>query len=169
MWSVERYVVRGRSMTPTFSPGDHLLVRPTPSRDFRFARGELVVVRDGADGERLHLKRLIGLPHECVRQSDGVLLINDRRLDEDYLGGLPAVVGLDDNTWNLADEECFLLGDNRAHSTDSRQLGPIKLDRIEGIVQCRYWPLHKLRLVSGPQYKSFAAVYTSYTEHESED
>ena len=140
-------------MSPTFSEGDRLLVRRTPRRTFSFARGDVVVVRDGPDGERLHLKRVIGFPRESIRQSDGVLLVNGRRLDEDYLGGLPAVIGLDDNTWNLADDEFFLLGDNRARSTDSRQLGPIRLDRIEGIVQCRFWPLNKLRLVRAPTYE----------------
>ena len=153
MWSVELYVVRGLSMTPTFSPGDRLLVRRTPSRTFRIARGELVVVHDGPDDERRHLKRVIGLPRESISQSEGDLLVNGRRLDEDYLGGLPAVIGLDDVTWNLGDDEFFLLGDNRAHSTDSRQLGPIRLDRIEGIVRCRFWPLNKLRLVRAPTYE----------------
>ena len=96
---------------------------------------------------------MIGLPRECVRQSDGALFVNDRRLDEDYLGGLPAVIGLDDVTWNLGDDEFFLLGDNRARSTDSRQLGPIRLDHIEGIVRCRFWPLNKWRLVRAPTYE----------------
>ena len=141
-------------MTPTFSPGDRLLVRRTPRRTFSFARGDVVVVRDGPDGERRHLKRVIGLPRECVRQSDGALLINDRPLDENYLGGLPAVIGLDDVTWKLGDGEFFLLGDNRARSTDSRQLGPAKLDNIEGTVRFRFWPLNKLRIVRAPTYKA---------------
>ena len=167
MWSVELYVVRGHSMTPTFSPGDRLLVSRTGRPDLRIARGDLVVVRGGTASERRHLKRMIGLPRESISQSEGVLLVNGRLLDEDYLGGLPAVIGLDDVTWNLGDDEFFLLGDNRARSTDSRQLGPIRLDRIEGIVRCRYWPLHKLRLVRAPAYTNFAAVYTSKTKHES--
>ena len=140
-------------MTPTFSPGDRLLVRRTPRRTFGFERGDVVVVRDGPDGERRHLKRVIGLPRECVRQSDGALLINDRPLDENYLGGLPAVIGLDDVTWKLGDGEFFLLGDNRGRSTDSRQLGPVRLENIEGTVRCRFWPLNKLRLVKAPTYK----------------
>ncbi len=154
MHSLEPYVVRGHSMTPTFSEGDRLLVSRFHGRSYTFVRGELVVTRDGPDGERRHLKRLIGLPREIVRQSEGVLLINDQPLDEDYLGGLPAVIGLDDHTWNLESSEFFLLGDNRAHSTDSRQLGPVGLDDIEGKVRFRYWPLHKLRLFSAPTYRS---------------
>lgn len=144
-------------MTPTFSPGDRLLVSRFRGRSFSFARGDVAVVRS-AGGERRHLKRVIGLPRESVRQSDGALLINDQPLEEDYLGGLPAVIGLDDITWNLGDDEFFLLGDNRAHSADSRQLGPVGLDDIEGKVRFRYWPLHKLRPVSAPTYKSLPAT-----------
>ena len=154
MFSLEPYVVRGHSMSPTFSEGDRLLVSRFRGRSYSFVRGELVVVRDCPDGERRHLKRVIGLPRESVRQSEGVLLINDQPLDEDYLGGLPAVIGLEEVTWNLGGNEYFLLGDNRAHSTDSRRLGPFGLDDIEGKVRFRYWPLHKLRFFSAPAYRS---------------
>ena len=157
MLGVELYVVQGHSMSPTFTEGDRLLVRRTPRRTFSFARGDVVVVRDGSDGDRRHLKRLIGFPREKIRQLDGVLLLNDRPLDEDYLGGLPAVIGLEDETWNLGDGEFFLMGDNRAHSTDSRQLGPVRLDNIEGTVRFRFWPLNKLRLVRAPSYKHFTS------------
>ncbi len=162
MLNVEPYVVRGHSMTPTFSEGDRLLVSRFRGRSFSFARGELVVVRDGPDDERRHLKRLVGLPREIVRQSEGVILINDEPLDEDYLGGLPAVIGLEDVAWNLGDNEYFLLGDNRAHSTDSRQRGPFGLDDIEGKVRFRYWPMHKLRLFSAPTYRSLSFTRIVY-------
>ena len=155
---VELYVVRGHSMTPTFSPGDRLLVIPIQGRSFSFARGDVVVVRDGSDGDRRHLKRLIGFPREEIRQSDGVLILNDLPLAEDYLGGFPAAIGLDHHTWHLSDGEFFLLGDNRARSTDSRQLGPIKLDDVIGIVRFRFWPLHRLQLVSAPTYRSHPAT-----------
>ncbi len=145
-------------MAPTFSEGDRLLVSPIVGRSYSFARGDVVVIRDRSDGDRRHLKRLIGFPRERIRQSDGVLLLNALPLDEDYLGGLPAVIGLDDITWNLGDDEWFLLGDNRARSTDSRQLGPVKLDDIVGTVRFRFWPLHKLRLVSRPAYRSHPAT-----------
>ena len=165
MLRVELYVVRGHSMSPTFSEGDRLLVRRTPRRTFNFARGDVVVVQDGSDDERRHLKRVIGLPTECVQHSVGALFINDDPIVEDYLGGLPAVIGLEDEVWNLGNDEFFLLGDNRAHSTDSRQLGPVRLDNIEGTVRYRFWPLHKLRLVRAPSYNlGFTAVFGTRPE-----
>lgn len=35
---------------------------------------------------------------------------------------------------------CFLMGDNRALSLDSRAWGDIELDRLVGRVWFRYWP-----------------------------
>ena len=35
-----------------------------------------------------------------------------------------------DNGWTLADDEVFLMGDNRAISTDSRSFGPLKIDEV---------------------------------------
>ncbi len=164
MSSLESYVVHGHSMSPTFSPGDRLLVSPTTARATYITRGDLLIFRDGPVDERRYLKRIIGLPGEGVRQCDGALLINGRPLAEDYLGGLPAVIGLDDITWNLGAGECFMLGDNRAHSDDSRQFGPVGLYRIEGVVRGRYWPIQKLGRVKAPSYIDFTESFMLSTE-----
>ncbi|MFD2385967.1 signal peptidase I [Enterococcus rivorum] len=41
----------------------------------------------------------------------------------------------------------FVLGDNRKNSTDSRELGLIDQDKIEGVVTFRYYPLARLGLI----------------------
>lgn len=38
---------------------------------------------------------------------------------------------------------CFVLGDNRSYSLDSRQLGPIPFAAIKGRADYVYWPAHK--------------------------
>jgi nickel-type superoxide dismutase maturation protease len=40
----------------------------------------------------------------------------------------------------------FLVGDNPASSTDSRQFGPVTREQIVARVRWRYWPLPPLRL-----------------------
>ena len=44
----------------------------------------------------------------------------------------------------LADDEYFVLGDNRTASYDSRMIGPIKKDMIVGRVLFRAWPINRV-------------------------
>ena len=100
----------------------------------------MIVAAHHTDPERRRIKRVVGLPGEEVRLIDGVVLIEGEDLDEPYLGGLPASPGLAEGEWRMDDGECFLMGDNRAHSTDSRAYGPIRLDSIVGEARFLVWP-----------------------------
>ncbi len=140
-------------MNPTFTPGDQLLVSRTRQARVDISRGDVVVVRDPRDGQRRYLKRVVGLPGERVQHIEGVLLVNGNTIDEDYLGGLPPVIGLQQATWDLSDQQYFVLGDNRAHSTDSREFGPIRYDDIVGIARFRYWPLSKAGPIRRPSIR----------------
>lgn len=42
------------------------------------------------------------------------------------------------------DDGAWLLGDNPAESTDSRQFGPVALDEVVGRVRWRYWPARRV-------------------------
>lgn len=137
-------------MSPAFMPGDQLLVGRTRPTSSGVARGEVVVVRDPREGRQRYLKRVIGLPGERVQQTEGSLFVNENAISEGYLGGLPSVVGLDEATWSLGDSDYFILGDNRAHSTDSRDFGPIKHDDIVGVALFRYWPVRRIGPVRRP-------------------
>ena len=72
--------------------------------------------------------------------SDGTLYIDGEAHAEPYLGGLSPHLGLDALEFALGTDEYFVLGDSRAHSTDSRHYGPIKCQQIEGRAVCRIWP-----------------------------
>ena len=92
-----------------------------------------------------YIKRVIGLPGDYVEIKDGAVYINGEKLQEDYLQ--PGVVtdvsesGFDDF---VVPENCvFAMGDNRNHSTDCREFGCIPLEKIEGKVLFRFWPLNK--------------------------
>ena len=87
-----------------------------------------------------YLKRVVGLPNEEVRLSEGRLLIDGVHLPEPYLGGLPPTLGLTEEAWTLEEGRYFVIGDNRAHSTDSREFGPVGLEEIVGRVLFRWWP-----------------------------
>ena len=102
-----------------------------------------MIVRDPGAPRRRYLKRVVGLPGEEVRLSEGTLFLDGRHLAEPYLVGLPASVGLGEGVWGLLENQYFVMGDNRAHSTDSRRFGPVGLEQIAGKARFRWWPLSR--------------------------
>ena len=114
-----------------------MLVRAAKAGNQMLSRGSIVVT---THAERVDSKRVIGLPNERVTFVEGTLLIDGKKLFEPYLHGLPPIIGLESAEYELGRDEYFLMGDNRAHSTDSRHYGPVLRERIEGRVICRVWP-----------------------------
>ena len=129
------YMVRGESMTPSLANGDLVVVSRRA-----ISRGALVVAPDPRDVNRTSIKRVVGLEGEEVRLADGIVLIDGKEMGEPYLGGLPASPGLAVGKWKLGDGECFVMGDNRAHSTDSRDYGPVASSSVTGRAWYRVWP-----------------------------
>lgn len=123
-------------MTPTLEPGDCVIVRRRrPPLDVR-ASGQVVCVY--APSGRLLLKRVIGVPGDQLRVGNEVYL-GGRRLDEPYAHGeTPAAQYRGVN--QLAPDEYFVIGDHRSASTDSRDFGPVRAERVTGLVWLRYWP-----------------------------
>ena len=133
------YRVQGASMTTTLQDGDYLLTRRIYADISLPLRGDIVVVSVGAPA-RSQVKRVIGLPREHIALTDGMLLIDGARLAEPYLHGLAPYLGLDESAWQLGADEYFVMGDNRAHSTDSRAYGPVRAAQIEARAVCRVFP-----------------------------
>ncbi len=139
--AVELHTVRGDSMSPSLCTGDRLLVNRKAYAASGPERGDMVIIHSPGDGGPRLLKRIVALPGEEVHFLDGMLCIDGEHLAEPYLEGLPAAPGLGDRRWRLGVDQYFTLGDNRAHSTDSRQYGPVELASIAGKVWFRCWPL----------------------------
>ncbi len=126
-------------MEPSLYDGDVALAF-TPRRSLE--RATIAVIRLPEFGRpKYRIKRIVGLPGERVALEDGLLFIDGAHHREPYLRGLPASVGVDTASWTLGAEECFALGDNRAHSVDSRSFGPVPTSAIVAIVAIRIWPI----------------------------
>ena len=92
-----------------------------------------------------YIKRVIGMPGEHVTIENGKVYINGQELDETYLvSGVVTDNGRGYCTDLVVPENSvFVMGDNRPQSSDSRSFGCIPLERIEGKVWIRIWPLNK--------------------------
>ena len=125
--------VTGDSMAPVANDGDKFLAIKKPLYK-EIKRGDIVGARSKALGIDM-IKRVVALPGEYVEvtRNEG-LLINGKRLDETYLEDKyrEDFSWVDrDNGWTLADDEVFLMGDNRDISTDSMSFGPLKIHEID--------------------------------------
>lgn len=124
-----RFEVRDRSMAPTLLPGDRLLVDRSAYRHRTPQRGDLVVLRDPEEEDRLLLKRVVGLPGDLIgRGEDGYRLGPE-------LGGQGGLTYR-----QLHPHELFVVGDSPAVSRDSRRFGPVDRYRLVGHAWYRYAP-----------------------------
>ena len=91
-----------------------------------------------------YIKRVIGLPGDHVQIKEGKVYINNEVLDEPYLqDGVTTNMGNQIFSDLVVPENCvFAMGDNRDHSKDCRSFGCIPLEKIEGTVWIRFWPLN---------------------------
>lgn len=95
-------------------------------------------------GKQSYIKRVIGLPGDHVQIKDGKVYINNEELDEPYLQN-GVTTKMEKNIFSdlVVPENCvFAMGDNRDFSTDCRSFGCIPLDKIEGTVWIRFWPIN---------------------------
>ena len=86
--------------------------------------GDCVVAHIPYSGEDLTVtKRIVGLPGDRIQIREGLLYRNGEAVPD----GLPMIenAGIAENPVLLAPGHCFLLGDNRNHSRDSREFGPV--------------------------------------------
>ncbi|MFZ2656170.1 MAG: signal peptidase I [Victivallales bacterium] len=144
---------------------DWLLVNRFIYRIQEPRRGDIVVFRtkgmEKVKGDRLFIKRIVALPRETITIHPPYVYINGKRLDEprifqtisDSENGYKGytLMGCNDNSrGNLAyggitlhKDEYFVLGDNSAHSLDSRMFGPIRRENVVGKVFCIFYPVSR--------------------------
>jgi signal peptidase I len=107
--------VSGFSMKPAYPDGKVTLVNHQAYRWAKPKRGDVIAFRLPEEGNVVLLKRIIGLPGERVSIVDGRAYINGELLHEPYAGtGKDALSS--GSEYKLADDEYFVMGDNRSIS-----------------------------------------------------
>ena len=155
MFVFQPFLVRGESMEPNFHQGDYLVI---DELSFRFRdpeRGEVIVLKFPGDTSQRYIKRIIGLPGETVQVKDGQVALEKNGeeivLNESWY--LPLNLHTPGNTdITLKENEYFMLGDNRAFSSDSRQWGVLERNLIVGRVLVRLFPPKALAKIQEPSY-----------------
>lgn len=145
------YIVEGASMDPTFKTGDYLIVDQLSKRFEEPQRGSVIIIRYPKNPSKFFIKRLVGFPGETIKIENGVVYIfndenkNGLKLEESYV-----VYEKKENfSAKLGSDEYFVMGDNRAGSSDSRAWGTLPKKYIIGRPIFRLWPLDKIDIWPG--------------------
>jgi len=165
---LEAFIVPAPSMCPTIQVGDRVLANKTAYDTADPRRGDMVIFRDPENWRRNCIKRIVAVEGNTVQIKNGRLIVNGKGLDrhavpEDAVakpasqGGLFREVN-GDAEYNILQADtaagphkdfevltvppyhCFVLGDNRNESHDSRVFGPIPLTSIIARADYLYWP-----------------------------
>ena len=147
----QRTVVSGSSMENTLSNGDNLIIDKISYRFRDPERFEVVVFPYKLDEKTFFIKRVIGLPGETVYiDAKGTIYINGEKLEESYGREVIANPGLASSEITLAEDEYFVLGDNRNNSEDSRfdDVGNIKRSDLIGRAWVRIYPFSEMGAVN---------------------
>ena len=122
-------------MEPSLYEGDYVLASKFTDPP---TRGDIVVYEYETKNIEI-VKRIIGLPGETISAKEGLININDKKINDPWGNGKV----VDFETITLEEDEVFVLGDNREmSSSDSSSVGPIKLENCWKL-RFLYWPYHK--------------------------
>lgn len=116
--------MNGTSMAPTIENGKVMILNKVAYLFLEPKRFDVIVYKQSnKEHSYYEVKRVIGLPGEKVLIKDGEVFIDNERLDETIGVVKSTNGGLAEEGVVLAENEYFVLGDNREESEDSRFAG----------------------------------------------
>lgn len=160
-------LVKQTSMTPTIKDGERVLInRLVRTFNMPIYRGDIITFEmpiDTVDGVGVYeetegtmefllhdvleinkisfIKRVIGVGGDHILIEDGDVYVNGQKVEEVYLNGIKTPRRGDFYDVVVPEGYIFVMGDNRSGSSDSRKFGCIPLEKVEGRVTTRIWPL----------------------------
>jgi signal peptidase I len=140
--------VEGTSMMPSLYDQERLFINQF---SYKFGlggirRGDTVVFWFPEDTTKSYIKRVIGLPGDTIAVQDGYVIINGKKVTENYV---PPEYR-DDRSYPsrvVPGDQYFVLGDHRVSSNDSRAWGFVPRNYIYGKAVFVFWPLERMGTV----------------------
>lgn len=185
-WLIAPFDISGSSMCDTLNNisnecvndyGEKIIINEATYLFNKPQRGDIVVFKTDASGDKYFIKRVIGLPGETIELKDGYVYLTkvgettSAKLEENYLNeankGNTKPYFSDMKVFNVPEDHYFLLGDNRKESTDARScfesmindscrqnkdLSYVDIKAIRGKAWIVWWPLQDIRILHNPVY-----------------
>jgi len=152
--------VKGSSMLPNFVNGEYLLTDKISYLMGKPKRGDVIVFKAPptepcAEESCEYIKRIIGMPGDRVMVKEGVVVLNGETMNEIYLAEgtitMPGDYCREGEEVVVPENMVLAFGDNREHSRDGREFGPISMSgSVKGVIGkafFKYWPPQSIGLV----------------------
>lgn len=145
------YKIPTGSMRPTLLEGDRIFVDKITFRFRPPERGEIVVFKYPVDPKKDFVKRLVAFGGEEVEIRDGSVWINGKRLTEPtefqnhyYYNRSDWPYAKEGAVFQVPADSYFVLGDNSAQSSDSRNWGFVPKKYLIGKAFLIWWPVYRI-------------------------
>lgn len=156
----EAFYVAAESMRPTLPKGDRVIADKRVYRSEPVAHGDVIVFINPNKRNVRFIKRVVALGGDTIELKDNSVYLNGEELPTTVEGNVrwetngsaryrtqlvleqatdPATI-VDVPKTTIPQGCCYVLGDNRNRSRDSRYFGPIPLVDVIGRVDCAYFP-----------------------------
>ena len=156
LFFLQPHQVVGNSMIPNFHDKEYILTDKISYRFREPRRGEVVVFKSPEDKDKDFIKRVIGLPGEKVKITQGQIYINGAVLKESYLDPdlrtPPGKFLIENEELAIPPDAYVVFGDNRYNSSDSRSWGYMPKVDLIGRALLVYWPPNQARAVPKIMY-----------------
>src|SRR3989338_4042633 len=163
-FAVQPYIVDGESMMPDYQNREYLLAEKISYSVGNPQRGDVIIFKYPKNPSLNYIKRIIGLPDEKIQIANNQITIFNAShpsgviLNESYISKGSLTQPANNSTYEitLEDNEYFVLGDNREHSSDSREWGVLPKDNILGRAWLTLVPLNVAGFHSHITYPNLA-------------
>lgn len=160
-FAIQNFNVDGQSMEPNLHNTELILVDKWTYLFRPPARGDVIVFVAPPHPDMDYVKRVIGIPGDVITIRNTTVIVDGVTLNESYVdprnqGNLFAYKNI--TNWVVPANEYFVLGDNRAVSSDSRDWGYVPKQNIIGRAAFVYWPLGQ---DNNGFLKNYSAVFAS--------
>lgn len=148
--------INGASMEPNFHNGEFILTNKVLYKFRDPQRGDVIIFKSPKNKEVDYIKRIIGLPGDTVKLQNNSFYVNGQKVDEPYLSPDMTIFGgsflHEGEEITVPPGQYFVAGDNRPHSSDSREFGNIAKEDFIGTAIFRYFPFSQMGVLPHPTY-----------------
>jgi signal peptidase I len=145
-FAVQNFNIEGHSMEPSLHDQELILVDKWTYLFHPPSRGDVIVFIAPPQPSQDYIKRVIGIPGDVITIQNTTVIVDGVPLKEIYVDPRNQGGTFEDrNIINMVvpPNDYFVLGDNRANSSDSRVWGFVPKQNIIGRAAVVYWPLQK--------------------------